>query len=110
MGDDVIEIKQMTEENVKKAKERFKTYIKMERERLELATARNDLETLIYSSKERLNDNDAEKKEGDAEKKEGDAEKKEDDAEKKDGEAEKKEEETEKKEEETEKKEEETEG
>merc|ERR1712048_624220 len=62
MGDDVIEIKQMGEENVKKAKERFKTYIKMERERLELATARNDLETLIYSSKERLNDNEDEVK------------------------------------------------
>merc|ERR1712087_723541 len=58
--DDVIEIKRMSKENLKEARKRFKTYIAMERERLELATARNDFETLIYSSKERLNDNEEE--------------------------------------------------
>merc|ERR1712032_1408521 len=56
--DDVLEIKAMSKDDLKVARARFKDYLKMEKERLALATARNDLETLIYSSKEKLNDND----------------------------------------------------
>merc|ERR1711934_280381 len=48
----------MSKDDLKLARTRFKDYLKMEKERLALATARNDLETLIYSSKEKLNDND----------------------------------------------------
>merc|ERR1711934_1240898 len=56
--DDVLEVKAMSKDDLKLARTRFKDYLKMEKERLALATARNDLETLIYSSKEKLNDND----------------------------------------------------
>merc|ERR1712032_1219785 len=56
--DDVLEVKAMSKDDLKLARTRFKDYLKMEKERLALATARNDLETLIYASKERLNDNE----------------------------------------------------
>merc|ERR1711934_1004296 len=56
--DDVLEIKAMSKDDLKVARARFKDYLKLEKERLALATARNDLETLIYASKERLNDNE----------------------------------------------------
>merc|ERR1719353_455439 len=56
--DDVLEVKAMSKDDLKLARTRFKDYLKMEKERLALATARNDLETLIYASKEKLNDND----------------------------------------------------